>query len=254
MTGMLLISAHILDPFWKLRPFSMWDKGMDINPQHETSCTTQYQEAFLKYVENEYCAKHRCVPVNKLQTLPCSNLVLSAMASGSDQSSCDPYDSSSDDEEYLTHNNVAETTPGRSDCAARLLSADRLYLNLPPEASNNCGQKNPNLNDYHSDPMEVISTFWILDITDWWHQQEVTHSKFSDLSNVAHDKFSIIPHGVRVEASFSLGQDVIGWKLSKTTGETHHEKVIVWQFAQAKNGILTCTDQEWDTTNTENDS
>jgi len=31
-TGMLLISAHILDPFRKLRSFRKWDKGMDINP------------------------------------------------------------------------------------------------------------------------------------------------------------------------------------------------------------------------------
>jgi len=34
---------------------------MDINPEDEISYTTQYQEAFLMYVENEYCAKHRCV-------------------------------------------------------------------------------------------------------------------------------------------------------------------------------------------------
>jgi len=111
-TGMLLISAHILDPFQKLRSFRKWDKGMDINPEDKTSYTTQYQEAFLKYVENEYWAKHRCVPVNKLETVRSSNLVPSATASGSYQSSFDPYDLSSDDEEYLTPNNVAETTPG----------------------------------------------------------------------------------------------------------------------------------------------
>jgi hypothetical protein len=110
--GMLLISAHILDPFKKLQSFRKWDKGMDINPEDETSYTTQYQEAFLKYVENEYCAKHRCVQVNKLETVPSSNLVPSATASRSYESSFDPYDLSSDDEEYLTTNNVAETTPG----------------------------------------------------------------------------------------------------------------------------------------------
>jgi hypothetical protein len=82
---MLLISTHILDPFRKLRSFRKWDKGMDINPQDETSYTTHYQEAFLKYVENEYCAKHRRVPVNKLETVPTSNLVPSATASGSNQ-------------------------------------------------------------------------------------------------------------------------------------------------------------------------
>jgi len=63
--GMVLISAHILDPFRKLWSFRMWDKGMDVNPEDETSYTTQYQEAFVKYVENEYCVKHRRVLVNK---------------------------------------------------------------------------------------------------------------------------------------------------------------------------------------------
>jgi len=135
--GMLLISAHILDPFRKLRSFRKWDKGMHINPEDETSYTTQYQEAFLKYVENEYCAKHRHVPVNELETVQNSNFVRCATASGSYQSSFDPYDSSSDDEEYLTPNNVAETTPGHSDRAARLLTAARLYLNSPPEAPKN---------------------------------------------------------------------------------------------------------------------
>jgi len=252
--GILLISAHILDPFWKLCSLRKCDNGMDINPEDETSDTTQYQEAFLMYVENEYCAKHWGVPVNKHQSLRSSNHISSAMASQSCQSSFDPDDLSSDDEEYLTPNNVAETTSGRSDCAAPLLTAAKLSLNSPPEATKNWGQINPNLNDYHSDPMEFCSTFWIPDITDWWRQQEETHSKYADLSNVAHNIFSIIPHGDGVEASFSLRRDVIGWRQSKTTGETLREKVVVRQFTRANNGILAGTDPELDNTNTENDS
>jgi len=108
------------------------------------------------------------VPVNKLETISCSNLVPSATASGSYQSSFDPYDSSSDDEEYLPPNNMAETTPGRSDRAAHLLTAARLYLNSPHEATKNWGKIDPNLIDYHSHPMGISSTFWIPDITDWW--------------------------------------------------------------------------------------
>jgi len=57
-TDLVLISPYILDPFRKLRSFRKWDKGMDINPEDETSYTIQYQEAFLKYVENEYSPKH----------------------------------------------------------------------------------------------------------------------------------------------------------------------------------------------------
>jgi hypothetical protein len=79
---MLLISAHILDHFRKLRTFSKWNKGIDINAEDETSCTTQYEEAFLKCMDNDYCAKHRCVPVNELETVPNINLIPSETALG----------------------------------------------------------------------------------------------------------------------------------------------------------------------------
>jgi hypothetical protein len=97
------------------------------------------------------------------------------MASGSYHSSFHPYDLSSDDEEYLTPNYVAEMTHRQSDRAAGSLTAARLYLNSPSEAPKNWGQINPNLNEYHSDPMEISSTFWIPDLTDWWRQLEETH-------------------------------------------------------------------------------
>jgi len=194
------------------------------------------------------------VPVDKHERLPSSNLIPSAMASGSCQSSFDPYDLSSDDEEYLMTNNVAETTPGQSDCAAHLSTATLLYSKSPPEAPQNWGQINPTLNDYLSNPMEISSTFWLPDITDWWRQQEETHSKYADLSNVARDIFPIVPHGVGVEASCSLGRDVIGSRQSKTTAEIIRETVIVRQFAQANNRILAGTNPELDAKNTENDS
>jgi len=50
---MLVISAQILDPFWKLRSFRKLDKGLDIYPEDENFYTTQYKEALLNHVENE---------------------------------------------------------------------------------------------------------------------------------------------------------------------------------------------------------
>jgi len=209
-SGILLITARILDPFWKLRSFRKWDKGMDINPEDETSYTKQYQEAFLKSVENESCAKHRYLPVTKPENTLNNNFSTFTMASRSIQSSYDPYDLCSDDDEFRMPNNVAETTPGRSDRAVRLLTATRLHFYSAPELLQNWGQINQNLNDYHSDSMEISSTFWLPDITDWWRQQEETHSKYADLSIVARDIFSITHHGVGVENSLSLGRDMIG--------------------------------------------
>jgi len=113
---------------------------------------------------------------------------------------------SSNDAEYLTPNNVAEMTHGQSNSAAHLLTAARLYLISLFEAPKNWGQINPNLNDYHSNRMEISRTFWIPDITNWWRQQDESHSKYADLSNVARDMISLIPHGVGLEARFPLAE------------------------------------------------
>jgi len=102
--------------------------------------------------------------------------------------------------------------------------------------------------------MGISSTFRIPDITDWWPQQEEMHSKYTNLFNVARDIFSIIPHVVAVEASFSLGRDVIGWRQSNTTGKTVCEKVVARQFACSKNGFLAGDNAGSGTPNTENNS
>ena len=163
-------------------------------------------------MENEYCAKYTRVTVSEPESVPTKNSIPSAMASRSGQSSFHPSDLSSDDEEYLKRHNEAETTPGPIDRTARFLTSAWLYLNPLPEFQKHCGQLNLTFNDYHSHSMEISSTFWILDITDWWQQQEETHSKYTNLSDVARDLFSILPHGVRVEASFSVGREVISWR------------------------------------------
>jgi len=185
---------------------------MVINLEDVTSYTIQYQEAFQKYAENEYGAKHRHEPVNNPRSRSISNPVLIALASGSGYSSFDRYHLSSNDEEYLMPNNVAETTLGWTNHAVRLLTTARLYLNSLHQAPKNWGQIDPNLNNYHSNPLESSSAFRILDLTDWWRQQEETHSKYADISNVADNICSIIPDGIGVEARFSFRQDAIRWR------------------------------------------
>jgi hypothetical protein len=192
---MLLISAQILNPFRKLELFRKCNKAMANDPEDEISYTTQYQEAILKYAENEYYAKHRCGPVNKVKTVPSSNLLPSAIASGSYQTFFDPYDLSSDDEASITPKNVAERKTRPSNRTARLSTAASFYFNSLSEAPKHWGQINPNLNDYHFDPKKNSRTFWIPDTPDWWRQQEEKHSMYTALSNVARVIFSIIRHG-----------------------------------------------------------
>ena len=160
------------------------------------------------------------------------------MASGCSQSSFDPYDLSSNDEEYLKLDTVAEWTAGRSDHAAWVFTAARLHLNSLSDAPKKWVQVNPNFNDYYSDPIKISSTLWIPDITDWWHQQEEMHSKYPDLSNVACDICSIISHGVRVQARCSLGQVIISCSQLNTPGKTLRKEVVVRQFAGANNRIF----------------
>jgi len=175
------------------------------------------------------------------------------MASAFFQSSIDPYVLSSDDEEYLTHINVAEETPGIRDCGAHSLTTARHYFNSPPTAPKHWGQIIPNLNDYNSDLMEISVTFWIQDIADRCCQPQETHSMYVDLRNVKHDRLCIISNGVRVEVSFPFVLDVIGGRQSTTAGDTLCGKVALRQFTRANNRILAGANPELHTINTEND-
>jgi len=56
-----------------------------------------------------------------------------------------------------------------------------------------------------------------------------------------------------VEASNSLGGDVIGWRQSKTKGETVREVVIIWQRASVNMPIFAVDDPALDMTNTDHD-
>jgi len=160
-------------------------------------------------VDNEYCAKHSQFWLIQPKSVRRNNCFPFATASGSVQCSLDAYDMSSDDEDYWVPKNVTQSTPGWRDCAARLLTAARLHLISLPESLKNWGPVNQKLNDYHSDRIEISSTFWLPDITNWWRQQGKTLSQHADLSDVAQNILSIIPHGVGVEARSSLGWDDI---------------------------------------------
>jgi len=101
--------------------------------------------------------------------------------------------------------------------------------------------------------MEICSIFWVRDITDWWRQQEESHSNYADLANVAYDTFSVIQHDVRVETGISRGRDVIGWRQAKTMDETLSKQVNVWEYAGTNNWILVGNDRALDMTQREKD-
>ena len=210
--------------------FRKWVKGIDTYPEDETSYTTQFQEAFLQYVDIEYYIKPQCLPVNELNCIPMDNIFCSEIVSRSGQYSYDPYDVSSDDDKYLMPKDVAEMTPRWSDHIVCLLTAARLYVNSLPELPQNWGQTNPNLNEYHSGSMEISSTFSIPDITDWCCQQGEMSWEQANFCDVVCDIFAFTPHGVAVEAIISLEQDVFGCRQSKATGETLRKIVVVQLF------------------------
>jgi hypothetical protein len=159
----------------------------------------------------------------------------------------------SEDDEYIPPKTVAQMIPGCRDCAACLFNAARLDLNPPPEVPMIWERIHPNQIDYHSDPIEINSTFWLPDLPNWWHQHEETHSQYNSLSNVVCEIFCIITHGAGVEGSFSLQQYIIAWKQSKTTGKILGENVVVRQYARANNWILGGNNPELHTTKGEHD-
>jgi len=120
--------GNILHPFRKVCASRQWDKGGNNIPENETSYTITYQKVFLMCVENEYCAKHRCLPIMIPNRVLSNNRFPSTTTSTSYQSSFDPIVWSRHDEHYLTPIIVAQTTPQQSNHAACRLSEATLYL------------------------------------------------------------------------------------------------------------------------------
>jgi hypothetical protein len=69
-------------------------------------------------------------------------------ASGLGQSSFDPYELSSNDDEYLTPKCMTGMPSGRTGHAAHLLTVARLNLNRPPASPKNWGLVNHKVHDY----------------------------------------------------------------------------------------------------------
>jgi hypothetical protein len=69
------------------------------NPENEISYSTQYLEVFVKYTENEDCAKHRYFPSMKPESATSNIHIFYVMGSRCGQSSYNPDDLSSNDEE-----------------------------------------------------------------------------------------------------------------------------------------------------------
>lgn len=126
MTCMTLIPVHILDLFQRLQLFHKWNKQLYIPSEDGTSCTTAYNAVLLKYVDNKYIAKCRHFPVIEPEIVWCYNLLLSTKASWLCQSSDDPYDVSSDNEEYLMPNHIGEMIPSRSACTSSIRNVARV--------------------------------------------------------------------------------------------------------------------------------
>ena len=83
------------------------------------------------------------------------------------------------------------------------------------------GQHPPKTDDLKSEnPQQLTAAIWKPDVAAYCREQEVSCMEYAPLARMACDVFSVIPHGVGVEASFSLGRDVLGWRQCRTSGDT----------------------------------
>lgn len=244
-TCILHISARILNPFHKSRSFRIWVKGVNVHPEDVTSHTTQYHDLLWKDVDNKYFEKYTHLRFIEPESVPSINLFPSAMVSTSWQSWLHPYHWSCDGKEYSIREDVLQTMPRWSNRTTCLSTAIRLHLNSLSEIPPIWGQVNLNLNDYHSSHIKISSTLKLLHLTHWWHHHESMHSKNTNFPNVVCDIFSIIAHGVSVEARLTSQQDLISQMQPNTRHKMLFKTVVVKKFASANNGILTGNNPRW---------
>ena len=237
-TGLILISAAILDPFRKLRIFESWDKEMGMISDDPDSYTSQYSHAFLEYWEKNY------VDVEGGSLGGDGNKEKekeSEIDNGNGEKVLPQIYGleSSDEEDNIQMTESTYSTPRTASRKSLLMQQARQYLanarvNIESE------QHDYPIGDelMSDDPEEVTASFWYPDVAGWWMKQERRMGDYRDLARMARDIFSVMPHGVGVEASFSLGRDVISWRQSRTKAATLQQKVVVRQWARSNDGFL----------------
>jgi hypothetical protein len=105
MMGMHLNISHNDNPLQKLWSNRPRDNRIERNAKDKSSCSPQYHVLFLKFGENQYSAKRRCLPVSKADIILSNYHFPSTPASVSGQGSSDPHDLSSDDAD-TSHPNI----------------------------------------------------------------------------------------------------------------------------------------------------
>ena len=249
-SGLLLILAALLDPFRKTKTFRTWDAGMNIDPKDSESYTAQYTEAFIDYWEEMYVVP-QCAPKSRKEDLDSHETksdMDSAMFDSSTSRSASPdvayFRERSDDFADSSGTPACPPiTPARVLPQDRLMEVARKYIksvNADPAA---LGQHPPKTDNLKSEnPQELTAAFWKPDVAAYWQEHEDSCTEYAPLARMARDVFSVIPHGIGVEASFSLGCDVLGWRQCRTSGDMLQKKVIVRQFSRSNPGILAGAD------------
>ena len=236
-SGLLLILAALLDPFRKTKSFRSWDANMNIDPKDSESYTAQYTEAFLNYWEEMYVIPQCTRKVKVEEKDDRDTETESATYNGSSTSrSTSPdvayFSDSSDEFIHGSDPTCPPVTPARALQQDRLMEVARKYINSANADPATLGQHPPKTDDLKSDdPQEMTAAFWKPDVAAYWQAQENSLSEFAPLARMARDVFLVIPHSVGVEASFSLGRDIMGWRQCRTAGDTLQKKVVVRQFA-----------------------
>ena len=243
-----LILAALLNPLRKTKTFWVRDSNMNINPKDCESFTAQYTAAFMNYWEEMYVAP-QCAPKARMEDLNSGETKMDAMYNSSSTSrSASPdvayFSESSDDYSHGPDTPAyPPITSARDLRQVRMMEVASKYINSVNADPAALGPHPPKTDNLKFDnPQELTATFWRPHVTAYWRVQEDSSTEYAPLARMAGDVFSVIPHGVGVEASFSLGQDVAGWRQCRTSGDTLQKKVVVRQFAFSNPGLLAGAD------------
>jgi len=139
------------------------------------------------------------------QSLPCRNC-FSIWST-----SYDPYDMSRDDEDYRMPENVAQMMPGQNDCAARLLTAARHYVEWPRDSTQNWGRW-IRMWMITTPPVQIFAAHFGFRTSPTGRINERKHTHSTPISLLWHWIYSLSYHTVSEwRPVFALGEMLSAW-------------------------------------------
>jgi hypothetical protein len=218
-SGLIYILAHCLDPTQKFKVFKIWD--MDEN--YATHYEQDYKKAVLDYFKKNYAPSPSPSPAT-----PENTTIQPTQRHRKERRAAFDSDESSDEDKLSEFDRKPGQTYTLSPYQQAIIYAER-YINDGPIKRSSLHEPCDYIGE---NELKAGYTNKVNFFSFWRTEMNAQRPGSAPFLRMVRDVYSVIPHGVGVEGSFSLGRQALSWRQHRMKASTLSKFIVVRQWQE----------------------